>query len=171
MDPAYREVLEIAGAYNFQIGFVPRSWIEGHSDVVVLERYEDGDVCESWWKSYQPEKGIKEYLDQILMSGNRSPFDFGLIENIWIDGRGNRVELWESDAGRVVHLNAYIDARGSFVQFSRMLVKIARRLDCHFFFWAGEEFAQPTVEAIYTALNRSSAAALARGNERIWSKH
>ena len=105
------------------------------------------------------------------MPGEASPYDLGLVEKVWRDGNDHRIELWESKAGRVLHLNAYIDVRKDFGEFSRTLVQLTRSIDCMFFFWSEEEFVQPGMTAIFESISRSAAAARAAGNKRIWVRH
>jgi hypothetical protein len=171
MDGTEKDILEKVGAFSFRIGLVPIEWVTSQTDPVPLKHDNNHDVCETWWQSHQPQSNLAERIGEVLMPADASQYDFGLIEKVWRDVNDHRIELWESKTGRVVHLNAYIDARKDFVEFSRTLVQLTRTIGCMFFFWSEEEFANPSMTAIFASINRSATAARAAGNTRIWTRH
>jgi len=161
MDADEWEVLELFGAYFFDFSLVPIAWHESQSKPIKLIRDEDMLVIDSWWQHHEPTISAVNYFDEHLIRADSSPYEHALNDTVWTDVHHHRVELWESDADGIARLDIKIDARYSYADFLARVVKFAIRAGCLFYLCYDEMFVQPSSTAVFEALNRSPAAALA----------
>lgn len=171
MDADEWEILELAGAFHFDISLVPIAWYEAEPKPIQLVRSEDHTVLETWWKYHAPDIPAREYFDRCLTRDAESIQIEDLTESAWIDQNHHRVELWESEAGDIAHLDVHVDARYAYADFLASVVEFATKAKCMFFFYSEEVFVEAASVTIFEALNRSSAAALARGNGSYSGTH
>jgi len=171
MDADEWEVLELAGAYLFDISLVPIAWYEAEPKPVQLARSDDHTVLDTWWKKHAPDIPAREYFDGCLTRDVESTQIEDLVETVWVDENHHRVELWESKAGDVAHLDLHIDARYAYMDFLGSVVEFATKEKCMFFFYSEEVFVEAASVTVFEALNRSPAAALARGEGSYSGTH
>lgn len=171
MDAQEWEMGELLGVHFFAFSFVPASWYESQPNSIQLERDMNQNVIETWWQYYEPETSIVDYCDKYLVRSDPSPYDWGLIETVWSDENGHRVELWEKELDVVDALDIKIDARYPYRDFLSTVVNLAISANCLFYLRHEDSFIQPSSIHVFEAMNRSPAAKLARNESLVSGTH
>ncbi len=156
-----REILEEAGAYELSLSLVPKTWFQIQTDPELQANSYDPQKRRVWWIGYIPPISVSEYCDKLMVRGDCSQFDYGLVESTWVGEHHHRVVLWEVEPNSIADLDIHIDPRHPFSVFLTRIVGLANQLGCILYVEKERSFISPTVIGIYEALRRSAAGRLA----------
>jgi hypothetical protein len=102
------EVLEQVGAYHFVMSAVPRGWFKRQVNPVELDETFGQDKRRIWWTDYEPSASVVKLCDTILIRGEGSLYNYGLIETVWEDKNHHRVDLWELEPDSIAELESLL---------------------------------------------------------------
>lgn len=154
------QILELAGAFHFNLNLVPRVWFQKVPDPDRFINSVDQYKRRVWWIGYEPKVPICESFDDFLVRDEGSRFDFGLLETVWVDENDHRVELWEFEPNLISEIAISIDVRYPYAAFLSRVLELVTQLECLIYLDRERDFVTPSPTVIYAALNRSPAARL-----------
>jgi hypothetical protein len=109
--------------WQFNVAFVPQSWIDSGGDVTSLFEEETGfDPARAWRQYHNPR--LEEVLSRVLSKGKSWHADLTL----WGNEETDDVRLWRRK-GSVESIHVHFDLRKPNMSLFREVVNIARELE------------------------------------------
>lgn len=138
-------------AWQYEIALIPQRAVVdkyGH----VSSRVEASEIDSAdWWERWQPPPGYERRLASLLDMGESWHPDL----KMWGREEGDRVQVW-TENGRVVGIQARVDARKSYSQFTERLAEFARQCDCLLITPEGRVM-EPLADVLLEEVRRSDA--------------
>ena len=139
-------------AWQFVLQLLPRQWMKIHPDIGDLSE-DDGepDFSQAWAK-FPPKRDLHQLFSEFL------PKAKSWHENlhIWGDTESTDIQAWyEKD--QLAEIQIRLDLRHNPVDSIQMVIILAERLDCVFYFNESSEIVNCPINAVKHLLKKSNA--------------